>query len=303
MKLDFDCIVIGAGVAGMTSAIYLKRANIDVLLLEKAIPGGQIINTLKIENYPGFESIDGPTLASNIYNQVDSLGIDYRYGNVLEITKEKSLFIVKTDSNTYKTKKIIIATGRNPRKLNIENEDKLIGRGISYCATCDGMFFKEKDVAVIGGGNTALEESLYLSDICNKVTIINRSNKLRADDILVEKIKYKENIDILYNSVIDTLIIDKEQLKGIKLNNGVLNIDGLFVFIGQVPSNDVINKLNIKTEDGYIKVNKNMETSIKGIYACGDIVKKDFYQISTAIGEGTIAALNVKKSLKKLDKI
>lgn len=298
MTLDFDCIVIGAGVAGMTSAIYLKRANINVLLLEKLIPGGQIINTTKIENYPGFENIDGPTLASNIYSQVQNLGIDYKYGNVLEITKDKSIFIVKTDSNTYKTKKIIIATGRTPRKLNIENEDKLIGNGISYCATCDGMFFKGNDVAVIGGGNTALEESLFLSDICNKVTIINRSNKLRADDILINKIKTKENIDILYNSVIDTLIVENNKLKGIKLNNKVLNIDGLFIFIGQEPSNNFIDKLNLKTEGGYIKVNKNMETSIKGIYACGDIVKKDFYQIATAIGEGTIAALNVKKTLK-----
>lgn len=299
MKSIFDCVIIGAGVSGMTAAIYLKRANINLLLLEKSIPGGQIISSAKVENYPGFESIDGATLATNIYSQIEKLGVDYRYGNVLNIKKEKSYFLIQTDVETYKTKKIIIATGRNPKKLGINNEEKLIGKGISYCATCDGMFFKGKEVAVVGGGNTALEESLFLSDICKKVTILNRSNNLRADNILIEQVNNKENIEILYNCIIDTLLYKNEQLNGIKLsNNSVLNINGLFIFIGQTPSNDFIKDLNIKIEDGYIKVNKKMETSIKGIYACGDIIKKDFYQLSTAIGEGAIAALNIKKSLK-----
>ena len=184
----YDTIVIGAGVAGMTAAIYLKRANTNVLLLEKEMPGGQINKTTEIENYPGFTKINGTDLALSIYEQVKQNNIDYKYGNVIDIILKRNKKIVKTNKEEFECKNIILATGRVPKKLGLENEEKLVGRGISYCAICDGMFFKDKIVAIIGGGNSALQAALYLSNICTKVYVINRSTKLRADNVVIEKV-------------------------------------------------------------------------------------------------------------------
>ena len=183
MSQDFDSVIIGAGVAGMTSAIYLKRYNVNVLLLEKNIPGGQIVQTPKIENYPGVGSIDGASLALNMYQQVTDLGIECRYSEVIKIENHGNSKTIYTENEEIRTKTIIIATGRIPKKLGLENESELTGRGISWCATCDGMFYKNQDVAVIGGGNSALEEALFLSDICNKIYILYRS--LFCDSLLI----------------------------------------------------------------------------------------------------------------------
>lgn len=301
MKETFDCIIIGAGVAGTTSSIYLKRWNFNILLLEKNMPGGIISNTSIIENYPGIKKIDGSTFAMNLYEQIKELDINYKYGNASEITQRNNLFIVNTDLGNYQTKSIIIATGRTPRKLNLENEDKLIGNGISYCATCDGLLYKDKEVCVVGGGNSALEESLYLSKICKKITIINRSSKLRADEILIEKVKNTANIEVMYNSNIIKLKEKQNKLTNIiiKKENETKELlcHGLFIYIGFEPI--IPNVPNLKLNDNYIVVDEKMQTNIDNICACGDIIKKDLYQIITAAGEGATAANTIKNNLNK----
>lgn len=301
MKETFDCIIIGAGVAGTTASIYLKRWNFNILLLEKNMPGGIISNTSIIENYPGVKKIDGSTFAMNLYEQIKELDINYKYGNASEITQKNNLFIVNTDLGNYQTKSIIIATGRTPRKLNLENEDKLIGNGISYCATCDGLLYKDKEVCVVGGGNSALEESLYLSKICKKITIINRSSKLRADEILIEKVKNTANIEVMYNSNIIKLKEKQNKLTNIiiKKENETKELlcHGLFIYIGFEPI--IPDVPNLKLNDNYIVVDEKMQTNIDNICACGDIIKKDLYQIITAAGEGATAANTIKNNLNK----
>lgn len=294
MKQPFDCIVIGAGIAGVTASIYLKRAGLKILLLEKKAIGGQIINTSEIENYPTIENIDGTSFSLQLQNQIKKLEIPIEYKEVLDIQINGDLKIVKTKDNEYITKNIIIATGRIPRKLNLDNEDKLLGRGISYCATCDGYFYKNKKVAIVGGGNSALEAAIYLSKICNSVTVINRGEKLRADEELQNEVKTLENVNILYNEEILSLNEKEGILNNLRLKNSELFVDGLFVYIGLVPTLPFIKNIDLKLENGYIAVNQKMETNIPGIYACGDIIKKDVYQIITAASEGAIAASNIK---------
>lgn len=293
----FDCVVIGAGPAGMTASIYLKRANKNIVLLEKSAPGGQILKTNIVENYLGFTSIDGPTLATNMYNQINSLKINYQYGNVMRIEKSNENYKIITDNGEFYTKKVIIATGRTPRQLGLENEEKLVGKGISYCATCDGFLYKNKIVAVVGGGNTAFEEAIYLSKICKEVYVFNRSELYRAEDKLQEELKKISNVKVFNNSKVTKIIEEKNKLDKIEINNETIyEVSGLFVFIGQVPTKFMIE--GIETKDNYIIVDRNMKTNLEGIYACGDIIKKDFYQISTAVGDATVAALNIIKELK-----
>ena len=294
----YECVIIGAGVAGMTAAIYLKRAGISVLLLEKGVPGGQINKTSIIENYPGFKTIDGPTLAMNMLDQVQSLDIPYQYGNVISIEVDGDHKIIKTDMETIIAFRIILASGRKPRELGLSNEKKLLGSGISYCAYCDGMLYKNQDVVVIGGGNSALEEALYLADICKTVYIVHRRLEYRADDILVKKLKKYDNIKpCLVQNVIEILEKDN-RVSGVRLsNNSILPVTGVFIYIGQIPETSFIEDL-ITLKDGYVMTNEHLETNIPGIYACGDVIKKELYQISTAIGEGALAGTNVVKSLK-----
>lgn len=299
MKLDFDCIIIGAGVAGMTSALYLKRAGIDVAIIEKNYVGGQINKTNVIENYPGFQKIDGPTFSLTIENQLKALEVPIIYRKVLNIIDNYELKEIETDKEKYKTKTIVIAAGKTERKLGISLEEELTGHGVSYCATCDGNFYKGKEVAIVGAGNTAMEEALYLSNICSKVYLINRTSLFpKADQILLEKVKNKENIGIITDSVVTTLLENNQILSGIILNGDKkLNIDGLFIAIGSVPDINFIKNINIETESGYVIVDNHMETNIKGIFACGDIIKKDLYQIITAASDGAVAANSVKKYL------
>lgn len=294
MKQSFDCIVIGAGIAGVTASIYLKRAGLKILLLEKKAIGGQIINTSEIENYPTIENIDGTNFSLQLQNQIKKLEIPMEYKEVLDIQINGDLKIVKTKNDEYIARNIIIATGRIPRKLNLDNEDKLLGRGISYCATCDGYFYKNKKVAIVGGGNSALEAAIYLSKICNSVTVINRSEKLRADEELQNEVKLLENVKILYNEEILSLGEKDGILSYLTLKNNEISVDGLFVYIGLVPTLPFIKNIDLKLESGYIAVNQKMETNIPGIYACGDIIKKDVYQIITAASEGAIAASSIR---------
>lgn len=294
--MNTNTIIIGSGIAGMTAALYLNRANIDFIIVEATTPGGQILRTSTIENYPGFKEIDGPTLAVNVYKQLSSLNVKYYYDNVEEIIKDNDSYKVKCSNNEISCKNIIVATGRSPRKLGIENEEKLIGKGISFCAICDGSLYKDKNVAVIGGGNSAFEESLYLSNFCNKVTIIVRSDTFRADETLIDKVKNNDKIEILTNRQVKS-VNGSDKLESIILdNNQELEIDGMFIYIGQEPNTKILKDLNILNNYGYIKVDKNMKTDINNIYACGDCIDKDLYQIITSASEGAIAANQIIKA-------
>lgn len=287
MKYDFDCVVVGAGIAGMTSAIYLKRSNVNVLLLDSEAPGGLLNKITSIENYPGFNKITGSELAYKIYEQVTNLGIEVRYGNVLEIKDN----IVTTDIEQIKTKKVILAIGRKARKL--ENTNDVLN--ISYCALCDANLYKNKIVAVIGYSNSAIEEAIYLSEICKKVIVIGRGSKFKGEQILIEKLNNLKNVEIYLDCVIKNLKKEKNVVKEIETNKGNIKIDGIFVSIGYEPNSSFL--ANIDKENGYIIVDDKMKTNIDYIYACGDIIKKDIYQLTTAVGEATIAAINVKKTL------
>ena len=288
MKYDFDCIVVGSGIAGMTAAIYLKRSNVNVLILDNDAPGGLLNKISVIENYPGFDKISGPDLAYKIYEQVNKLGIEIRYGKVLDINDH----IVKTDIEEISTNKVVIAIGRKARKLDNTNDIK----NISYCALCDGNLYKDKVVAIVGYSNSALEEAIYLSDICKKVIIIGRGTSFKGEDSLVDKIKKINNIEIHLECVIETLNKENELLTEIVANKGSFKVDGMFVSIGYEPNINFLDSLN--KDNGYIIVDNKMKTNIDYIFACGDIIKKDIYQLTTAVGEATIAAINVKKELR-----
>ena len=288
MKYDFDCVVVGAGIAGMTAAIYLKRSNVNVLLLDSEAPGGLLNKITSIENYPGFNKITGSELAYKIYEQVTNLGIEVRYGNVLEIKDN----IVTTDIEQIKTKKVILAIGRKARKL--ENTNDVLN--ISYCALCDANLYKNKTVAVIGYSNSAIEEAIYLSEICKKVIVIGRGSSFKGEQILIEKLNNLKNVEIYLDCVIKNLKKENNVLKEIETNKGNFKIDGMFVSIGYEPNSSFLT--NINKENGYIIVDDKMKTNIDYIYACGDIIKKDIYQLTTAVGEATIAAINVKKDIK-----
>ena len=291
----YDIIIIGAGPAGLTSAIYGRRANKKVLVLEANTYGGQIINTLDIENYPVEAHISGYDFATKLYNQVKDLGVEIIFEKAVGINDGKIKEVV-TEKNTYKCNAVIVAPGSFNRKLGLDLEDELIGKGISYCATCDGMFYKGKDVAIVGGGNTAFESVLYLSEICNKVYLIHRRDEFRGENMYLDKIKSKKNIEILTNVKINELLELDNKLSGIILDNDKkIDCDALFVNIGNVPM--PIKCEGLKTDDGYIIVDSSMKTNVDKIYACGDIIKKSVYQISTAAGEGTTAAISIIKDI------
>lgn len=294
---NYDCIIVGAGIAGITAAIYLKRANKNVLLLENSVPGGQINKTSNVENYPGFTKIDGPTLAMNLLDQVENLNIDLKYEEVIDIKKEDS-FKVQTNNSLYESSYVIIATGRKPNLLGLDNERELIGKGISFCALCDGNFYKDLDVCVVGGGDSAFEESLYLANVCKSVTIINRSDKLRASNILQEQVKAKENIKVLFNEEITKINTIDNKIVSVTLKNSELPCNGIFVYIGSTPSLEYLKKLDINLDNNYIIVNENMETNIAGLYAVGDVVKKTTYQIVTAASDGAKAASRIIKNME-----
>jgi thioredoxin reductase (NADPH) len=299
MKPNFDCIIIGAGIAGMTAAIYLKRANVNVLIIDKDAPGGQLNKITKIDNYPGLSSITGPDLAGNIFKQISDLNVEYRYGMVTDIEDKKDYKIVITEKEKITTSSIIVATGRQPKKLGIKKEDELISRGISYCALCDAMFYKDKIVATVGSGNGVLTESIYLSDICKKVIIINKKRSFDGEKILVDKIKNIKNIETRFNSLITKFNTKNDALESIIINNDEeIKVSGVFIYTGLQPSGDFLKNLPIDFDKQYIVTNKNMMTSVENIYACGDVVKKDLYQLTTAVSDAAIAAISVKKNLK-----
>ena len=251
----YDVIIIGAGCAGISAAIYAKRSNLKVMIIEKESPGGQINKTATIENYPGFTKIEGPELAFKLFEQLQQLKVEYKALEVKDIIDNGNYKTIITNKDSYQTKTVIIATGRVPRKLGKENEDKLYGKGISFCSICDGNLYKDKHIAVIGGGNSAIEESLYLSSLASKLTLIHRNEKLRADESLINELKNKDNVEILYNTEVEKFNDISNTLDSIDIKNTEdrniesLKVDGVFVFIGYEPSSEFIKNLGILDEN------------------------------------------------------
>ena len=299
----YDIIIVGAGPAGLTAAIYGRRALKSVLVLEALSYGGQTINTLDIENYPAAAHISGFDFATNLYNQVKELGAEVKVEKVTNITDMGDIKKVATAKNEYETKTIILATGADNRKLGLEKEDSLIGKGISYCATCDGNFFKGKDVAVVGGGNTALEDTLYLTDLVNKVYLIHRRDEFRGDPTIVEKLKEKDNVEFVYNSNV-TKLISNDKLEAIEVTNKdgskkEINVSGLFVAIGKVPENENFKNLISLDDSGYIIASEDCHTNIEGIFVAGDNRVKELRQLVTATSDGAIAATEAVKYINR----
>ena len=297
-----DVIIIGAGTAGLSAAIYVQRAGKKALVLEESTYGGQIINTADIENYPGIKHISGFDFATDLFNQAKDLGTTFAFEGVVKIENREDEKIVYTAKNEYHAKAIIIATGMKRRELGIDREKELTGKGVSYCATCDGMFFRGKDVAVNGGGNVAVEDAEYLTRFCNRVYIIHRRDEFRADEAEVVKLNGKENLVKVMNSTV-TKLNGEERLQSIDVtdkNTGetkTINVDALFVAIGQIPMNQIFSEIVELDEYGFIKADEECRTSVKGIYAAGDCRVKSVHQLTTAASDGAIAALNACNNL------
>ena len=287
----YDVIIIGGGPAGLTSALYLLRADKNVLILEKENIGGQITSSSKVANYPGFGEISGMELISNLYNQVVNLGGEVVLEEALEIDDDNTVI---TDCGKYKAKAIILAVGSKNKVLGIEREDEFVGRGISFCVSCDGAFYQGKTVAVVGGGNSAISESLSLADICSKVYIIQKDDNLTCEEVLKEKLKVKDNIEILYNSEVVSYLGDND-IKGIvvKTIDGEIKLDveGIFLAIGLVPSTSFIADLLTLDKNNYILSDDTL-TDKTGIFVAGDCRSKKYRQLTTAVSDGTVAALN-----------
>ena len=287
----YDLIIIGMGISGISASIYAKRAGMKVLLLEGSAPGGTVNQISEIENYPGINRISGPDFAYNLFEEVNKLGIEYKLEKVTDVIIDDSKK-VKTTKNVYEAKNLLIASGRRPKRLGLEREEEFLGKGISTCALCDGALYKNSDIAVIGGGSSALSEALYLSNIVNKIYLIHRREEFRGEDILIEEVKKRKNIELILKNEVTKLKIEDDTLKGIILKDGKeIDVKGIFIYVGFIPNTDFLKNTAIKMEDGYILVNENHETNIKGVYASGDVTKKDIYQIVNAASEGAEAVV------------
>ena len=295
----YDIIIIGAGPAGLSAALYALRANKKVLVFEAKSYGGQILNAATVENYPGIEKITGYEYATNLFNQVKKLGCEFKFETVKRVTEEKHII---TDNGEYEAKAVIIATGVTNRKLNIEGEEEFVGKGVSYCASCDGNFYKGKIVAVNGGGNTALEDALYLSDIVKKIYVIHRRDEFRAEAKLLSDLKQKENVEFILNSTIKSIngsdLLESISVEDNEGNIKELKIDGLFIAIGQEPKNQIFANVADINEYGYIISEDGVHTKIEGIYVAGDTRVKFLRQLTTAVSDGSIAATMAIKEMK-----
>ena len=285
---EHKVVILGSGIAGMTAGIYLKRGGLDVLVVEDNIPGGVLNEIPSIENYPGYEEISGPDLAMNIYNQLTKLGVKILNKKITSIDLDNKII-----NNNIKYEYLVIATGRKSRMLSLEHEKELLGKGISTCALCDGFFYKDKKVAVVGGGSSSLTEALYLSKICKEVIIIHRRDKLTSDKYLIDKVNSTKNIKVLYNSNITKYNQNNNKLTSVTINNkDNLEVEGVFLAIGSTPNSEIF---NVNKDNNYIIVDSNYMTNIDKVYAIGDVIKKDYYQLSTASSDAVVAASNIIK--------
>ncbi|MBM6954899.1 thioredoxin-disulfide reductase [Limosilactobacillus coleohominis] len=301
----YDVVVIGAGPGGMTAALYAARANLSVAMLDRGVYGGQMNNTDDIENYPGFTSIKGPELSEKMYQSAINSGVEFVYGDVQQITLDsEQVKHIKTDSDELIANAVIIATGATHRKLGVPGEDKFAGKGVSYCAVCDGAFFRNKDVAVVGGGDSAISEGLYLANVTKNVNVIHHRDKLRAQQVLQDRAFNNQKMDFTWNSNVKEIVGDDTYVTGVKVQrNGhdeTIPTSGVFIYIGNVPNSKMFANLNITDEQGWILTNDEMETSVPGIFAIGDVRKKKLRQITTAVGDGGIAGQNAYEYLEQL---
>ncbi|MFX0560507.1 thioredoxin-disulfide reductase [Tepidibacillus infernus] len=302
----YDVVIIGAGPAGMTAAVYTSRANLSTVMIERGIPGGQMANTEEIENYPGYESILGPDLSNKMLDHAKKFGAEYAYGDVKEIVDGHPYKTVKLSNKEIKTKTVIIATGAQPRKLGVPGETELAGRGVSYCAVCDGAFFKGRELVVVGGGDSAVEEAVYLTKFASKVTIVHRRDEFRAQKILQDRAFRNEKIEYIWNSTVEE-IKGENRVEGVRIKNKETGeeIDfpcqGVFIYVGMVPLTEPFKNLGITNEAGYILTNNVMETKIPGIFAAGDVREKTLRQVVTATGDGSIAAMQAQHYIDKIN--
>ncbi len=301
---EYDLVIIGGGPGGLTAAIYASRRNLKTLVVEKSVFGGNVALTTTIENYPGFKSIDGKELAKRFEEHARAAGAELVIDEIVDIQKSEEGFMLRGIEGEYKAKAIVISSGSKHRPLDVPGEKEFLGKGVSYCATCDAPFYKGKTVAVVGGGNAAVKDANYLSDICKKVYLIHRRNEFRAEEADVQKLREKNNVEFVLDSVIEEIIGD-DKVKKIRVKNvktgeeKELELDGIFIDIGEIPNTDLFKALSIQTDKkGYIEVNRKMETNVPGVFAAGDVTG-GLAQIVTAAAEGAVAAISAYEFIKK----
>ncbi len=293
----YDCIIIGMGISGISAGLYAKQANLKTLMLEGAMPGGILNSIDEVRNYTGLINIKGMDFSTVLMTQIIDAGIEYKLEKVIAVEVYENKKIVKTASAEYEAKNVIIATGRRPKFLGLDNEERLLGKGLSTCAVCDGNFFKDKIVSVVGSGNSALQEALYLSNIANTVNLIIRKKTFTGSDLLKERVLKQENIIVHYESNVIKINEENEKIVSLTLNNNKEIItDGLFIYIGYTPNYELVENLNITNDANYILVNENFETEVKGIFAVGDVIKKDIYQLVTAASDGAKAIIKIAEN-------
>lgn len=304
----YDVIIIGAGPAGLSAAIYTSRAGLSTVILERGVPGGQLMNTLELENYPGFEETTGPELGMKLSSHATKFGAVHKYGDVESIRIEGNLRIVKTSSEELKAYAVIIATGTKYRMIGVPGEEELTGRGVSYCAVCDGAFFKNKEIMVVGGGDTAVEEGNYLTRYASKVYVVHRRDELRAAKVLQDRAFENEKITFVWNHVVKSINEKDGKVHSVTLvdvntkEEQILPVEGVFPFVGMDPLSDPFKDLGITNDSGFIETNEKMETSVPGIFAAGDIREKQIRQVVTATGDGATAGQHVTHYLEHLEK-
>ena len=292
----YDTIIIGAGPAGMTAALYAARSNLKVALLERGIPGGQMNNTADIENYPGYANISGPELAEKMFEPLENLGVEHLFGLVEKIEDRGDFKEIITEDERFETKTVIIASGANHRHLGVPGEEDYNSRGVSYCAVCDGAFFRDEDLLVVGGGDSAVEEAIFLTRFAKSVTIVHRRDELRAQKVLQDRAFTNEKIRFVWDSVVESIHGDERKVTGVTFKNvktGELSqaeFGGIFIYVGLDPVSEFAADLGITDEAGWILTDHQMKTSVAGIYAVGDVRQKDLRQITTAVGDGAVAS-------------
>ena len=299
----YDTIIIGAGPAGMTAALYAARSNLKVALLERGIPGGQMNNTADIENYPGYANISGPELAEKMFEPLENLGVEHLFGLVEKIEDRGGFKEIITEDERFETKTVIIASGANHRHLGVPGEEDYNSRGVSYCAVCDGAFFRDEDLLVVGGGDSAVEEAIFLTRFAKSVTIVHRRDELRAQKVLQDRAFANEKIRFVWDSVVESIRGDERKVTGVTFKNvktGELSqaeFGGIFIYVGLDPVSEFAADLGITDEAGWILTDHQMKTSVAGIYAVGDVRQKDLRQITTAVGDGATASQEAYKYL------
>ena len=297
----YDTMIIGAGPAGMTAALYAARSNLKVALLERGIYGGQMNNTAEIENYPGYARISGPELAEKMFEPLENLGVEHLFGQVEKIEDHGDYKKIITEDEVFESKTVILASGANHRHLGVPGEEEYNSRGVSYCAVCDGAFFRDEDLLVVGGGDSAVEEAIFLTRFAKSVTIVHRRDQLRAQKLLQERAFANEKISFIWDSVVKEIKGDDRRVTSVVFENvktgqiSESDFGGVFVYVGLDPVSDFVKDLGICDEAGWIVTDQHMKTAIAGIYAIGDVRQKDLRQITTAVGDGAVAGQEVYK--------